>query len=78
MKRPAWAGTESRVRWETTTIVRKDAGTDQAAGWPRSADVQPEDGDVAIFQIAARSASGTMNDPDFAPAADCPAGAANG
>ena len=45
MKRPAWAGTESRVRRETTTIVRKDAGTDQAAGWPRSAEVQPDDGD---------------------------------
>src|SRR6478735_1971135 len=54
MKRPAWAGTESRVRRETTTIVRKDAGTDQAAGWPSMAEAQPGEGEVARVQATAK------------------------
>ena len=34
-------------------MVRKDAGTDQAAGWPRSAEVQPDDGETASVQATA-------------------------
>src|SRR6478609_7310973 len=53
MNRPAWAGAEARVRWETTTIVRKDAGTDQAAGCPSIAEAHPADGVAASVQATA-------------------------
>src|SRR2546430_388571 len=67
---PTSVGSRRAVRRETTTIVRKAAGTVQAAGWPSSASAQPGPGWATIvIRMAADASPPPTAMPAPAPAA---------